>query len=563
MMKTADWIESEFERLAQSPEGIPKLREFVLQLAVQGKLVPQDSKDEPASELLKRIAAQKEQLVKDGKIKKSKPLPEIEEDEIPFEIPASWGYVRLIDVVAVQYGFAFPSRQFNTSKIGMPLIRIRDISQTDTQAYFEGDFDKDYLVPTGDYLVGMDGDFNIRKWQGPSALLNQRVCRFHTWRDEVIADYVVRPLQIILNHLHSGTSYTTVKHLSAKQINGIFIPLPPLAEQKRIVAKVDELMALCDELEAKQTAKAQTKEALNGAALHHVRSATNPAELASATRFYIGQMDTLTDVPQAIPPIRETILQLAVQGKLVPQDPNDEPASELLKRIAAEKEQLVKDGKIKKGKPLPPVKEDELPFEVPEGWEWEMTDDISDPQKLTTYGILKPVWVSDGVPTVRISEMRSGVIDLDRLRQCDPVRAEKFEKTRLFAGDILVTKDGTIGKTAIVPAELEGGNITQHVIRLGAHRCLDQHYVRIAIDSPVCQAWMRGETKGVALKGVNVGDFRRMPIPVPPLAEQHRIVAKVDELMALCDQLEARLTTAQDLNQQLTQAILTTQLNGN
>ena len=369
-------------------------------------------------------------------------------------------------------------------------------------------------IGPGDLVIGMSGSigklaFNTTE---DTFLLNQRVGKVepHTL-DKMFMFYFLKTIEL---HYLSISAGSAIKNLSTEQILNTLTPCP-LAEQHRIVAKVDELMALCDELEAKQTAKAQTKEALNGAALHHVRSATNPAELDSATRFYVGQMDSLADVPQAIPPIRETILQLAVQGKLVPQDPNDEPASELLKRIAADKEQLVKDGKIKKGKPLPPVKEDELPFEVPEGWEWEMTDDISDPQKLTTYGILKPVWVSDGVPTVRISEMRSGVIDLDRLRQCDPVRAEKFEKTRLFAGDILVTKDGTIGKTAIVPAELEGGNITQHVIRLGAHRCLDQHYVRIAIDSPVCQAWMRGETKGVALKGVNVGDFRRMPIPVP------------------------------------------------
>jgi type I restriction enzyme S subunit len=126
--------------------------------------------------------------------------------------------------------------------------------------------------------------------------------------------------------------------------------------------------------------------------------------------------------------------------------------------------------------------------------------------------------------------MRNGTIAVDALRNCHPERAAKFEKTRLSAGEILITKDGTIGVTAIVPPELEGGNTTQHVLRLSVHPSFSNHYIRIAIDSPIAQAWMRGETKGVALQGVNVRDFQRMPLPIPPPAEQYRIVAKVEEL---------------------------------
>jgi type I restriction enzyme S subunit len=132
----------------------------------------------------------------------------------------------------------------------MPLIRIRDISNSDTEAYFEGPYDPAYIVTAGDYLVGMDGDFNLRRWSGPDALLNQRVMRINGWRCGVNPEFLKLPLQFILDHLHGETSLTTVKHLSAKQVNGIELPLPPLAEQHRIVAKVDELMALCDRLEA-------------------------------------------------------------------------------------------------------------------------------------------------------------------------------------------------------------------------------------------------------------------------------------------------------------------------
>ncbi|MDE3240565.1 MAG: restriction endonuclease subunit S, partial [Paracoccaceae bacterium] len=142
------------------------------------------------------------------------------------------------------------------------------------------------------------------------------------------------------------------------------------------------------------------------------------------------------------------------------------------------------------------------------------------------------------------------------LPKCRRERAAKFSKTTLTPGDLLISKDGTIGKTAFVPPELAGGNITQHVLRFPISDSVDRHYIRLAIDSPFCQSWMAGETKGVALQGVNVGDFRTMPIPLPPLAEQHRIVAKVDALMALCDRLEASLAQADTTRSRLLEALL-------
>jgi type I restriction enzyme S subunit len=152
--------------------------------------------------------------------------------------------------------------------------------------------------------------------------------------------------------------------------------------------------------------------------------------------------------------------------------------------------------------------------------------------------------------------MKTGDIDVAVLMKCRPERAAKFAKTTLEPGDLLVSKDGTIGKTAFVPPELAGGNITHHVLRFPICEQVDRRFVRLAIDAPFCQSWMVGETKGVALQGVNVGDFRRMPIPLPPLAEQHRIVAKVDALMALCDQLEASLTTATTTPRKLLNALM-------
>jgi type I restriction enzyme S subunit len=158
-----------YKRISDAPYAIPRLRRFVLDLAVRGRLVPQDLNDEPTSELLKRIAAEKARLVRAGKFREPSNFVRIDRNDLPFVPPAHWEWARLIDMAIASYGFAFPSGQFNSAKRGMPLIRIRDISSTDTEAYFEGTYDPTYLVTAGDYLVGMDGDFNLRRWQGRTA----------------------------------------------------------------------------------------------------------------------------------------------------------------------------------------------------------------------------------------------------------------------------------------------------------------------------------------------------------------------------------------------------------
>ena len=262
-----------YDRVAEAPDAVGRLRRFVLDLAVRGKLVGQDPADEPASELLKQIAAEQARLKEKGEFREPRSAVEINRHELPFRSPEPWPWVRLIDIASVRYGFAFKSSQFNADRCGMPLIRIRDISKTDTQAYFEGDYDPVYIVRASDYLVGMDGDFNLHRWKGKDGLLNQRVMRINGWRYGVNPEFVRLPLQMVLNYLHGGTSLTTVKHLSAKQVNGTEIPLPPLDEQYRIVAKVDDLMALCDRLEEARTVREDTRDRLTKASLARLSAA--------------------------------------------------------------------------------------------------------------------------------------------------------------------------------------------------------------------------------------------------------------------------------------------------
>ena len=285
-------------------------------------------------------------------------------------------------------------------------------------------------------------------------------------------------------------------------------------------------------------------------------NAPDPETFADDARFALDVLPALTTRPDQVKQFRETILNLAVRGKLASAATDDEPVEQLLDRLAKEGGVTVAATGLRAAELRSPYPTDEIDLDLPAGWGWVRAQNATRPGQTITYGILKPVWVDDGIPTVRVTEMKSGTIDVRSLPKCTPDRAAKFEKTRLELNDLLVSKDGTIGKTAFVPAGLEGGNITQHVLRFPVSSVVDRHFVRLFIDSPVCQRWLSGETKGVALQGVNVGDFRRMPIPVPPLAEQHRIVAKVNELMFLCDQLEASLNTANEHRSRLLEALL-------
>ena len=231
---------------AELPE---RLKKSILQEAISGRLVPQDPNDEPASILLDKIRAEKAKLVKEGKLKK-KDLEEtpIQEDEIPFDIPDSWEWCRVFDCVDILYGYPFDSTAFNETGIGFPLIRIRDIIPSFTKTYTTERADERYIIKKGDMLVGMDGNFNVRFWQSDDAYLNQRVCKIRTKEDVLSQKFLYYYLPYALEDIFGSVSFVTVKHLSDKHFRSMFIPLPPLAEQKRIVAKIEQLLGEIDKI---------------------------------------------------------------------------------------------------------------------------------------------------------------------------------------------------------------------------------------------------------------------------------------------------------------------------
>ncbi|MEM7919792.1 restriction endonuclease subunit S, partial [Morganella morganii] len=361
--------------------GIKKLRELILELAVRGKLVPQDPNDEPASELLKRIAAEKAELVKQGKIKKQKLLPEISEDEKPFELPAGWEWSSIQNLCLLENGDRsknYPNKSTLT-ETGIPFVNAGHllngkIDEKEMTFIKKSHFE---TLRSGKFLPG-DILFCLRGSLGKSALV-ENVSGAIASSLVIVRVYPLVNNKYVHFYFDSPVSYQFIKkydngtaqpNLAANDLARFLIPVPPVDEQIRILVKIDNLMSLCDQLEQQSLSSLDAHQQLVETLLATLTDSQDTKELSDNWARISQYFGTLFTTEASIDALKQTILQLAVMGKLVPQDPDDEPASELLKRIEQEKAELVKQGKIKKQKPLPPVSDEEKPFELPVGWEW-------------------------------------------------------------------------------------------------------------------------------------------------------------------------------------------------
>lgn len=528
--------------------GIKKLRELILELAVRGKLVTQDANDEPASELLKRIQAEKAKLVAEGKIRKDKPLPLITEDEKPFELPHGWECVKFADVAYSQAGFAFKSNGFNESELGLPLIRIRDVGQAFTGTYFDGEYRDEFVVMEGDYLVSMDGEFRVAKWLNEKALLNQRVSRLIFFGAEIAKRFVAETLQAELRGLQGVKAYTTVDHLSGGQISNSVIALPPLAEQHRIVAKVDELMALCDQLEARHTSAADAHEKLVSHLLGTLTQSQNAADFSANWQRIAAHFDTLFTTEASIDTLKQTLLQLAVMGKLVPQDANDEPASELFNRITEERKQLQNEKIYQKtGK----LKAKEQLKKYPENWLEVQIGDIC-PSVVPSRD--KPKSFSGDIPWVTLPSFPSegwyldtSTVDLGLTLE----EATEYSARVIPEKSVLMSCIGRFGLTAInlIPV-IPNQQIHAFIILKG----LVPEFLSIVIR--VSGKQMEEMATSTTIAYLNKSNCESIEFGLPPSGEQSRIVAKVDELMALCDRFKSSIAEASQLQKKLAEVLV-------
>ncbi|WP_334078440.1 restriction endonuclease subunit S [Microbulbifer sp. M83] len=539
--------------------GIKKLRELILELAVRGKLVPQDPSDEPVEHLIERLATDQVRLISEKKIRKPKKLPQVSSEEQPFDLPNGWAFVRLADVAFPQAGFAFKSRSFNQSGSGFPIIRIRDVGQPFSGTFYDGEYREEFLVNEGDYLISMDGNFRVAPWKGKQALLNQRVSRLIFFSEDVNTSFVAEALQARLTELQGVKAYTTVDHLSGGQISASIIPLPPVEEQVRIVAKIDELMALCDQLEQQTEASISAHQTLVETLLTTLTDSADANELAENWARLAEHFDTLFTTEHSIAQLKQTILQLAVMGKLVLQNPEEEPGEDLAQRISEEKALLIQSGKIRKQKALATVSEEDIPFHTPPGWAWRRLDDIVDITSGITKGRKLAGRKVKALPYLRVANVQRGSLNLETMKDIE-VPIDELEKFTVRNRDLLITEGGDwdkVGRTAIWNGELPEVIHQNHVFK--ARLILQEqseHWLEKYLNSNPAREYFAGSSKQTTnLASINKTQLRGCIVPVPPLAEQYRILAKMEELLSICWQLESALNKATDTQLQFSSAI--------
>jgi type I restriction enzyme, S subunit len=543
--------------------GVKKLRELILDLAVRGLLVPQDPNDEPASVLLEKIANEKERLINNGKIKKPKKIESHIEGPTP-SIPNGWKECSLNEILErISNGF---SGKQNKDGHGYPLSRIETISDSIFDMKKTGFSDQIpeskldyYKLRKDDILIShINSDYHV----GKTALFTSEGVLYHGTNLimlRLLQGISALYIDLYLNKIRlSGYFLSIAQHaigqssINQSKIIEIKVPIPPLAEQHRIVAKVDELMALCDTLEQQQEDSIQAHETLVETLLGALTNAPDAESFQSAWQRVSVHFDTLLTTEHSVDKLKETILQLGVMGKLVSQDPSDEPASVLLEKIAADKEQLIKDGKIKKQQKIAEHEGFEK-YQIPSLWKWARLGDLS---SNIHYGYTASSRVDDkGIRLLRITDIQDGKVNWKTVPSCE-ITDEKSQGYLLENDDILIARTGgTIGKSYLVENINLKAVFASYLIRVKRIQSMYSPYIKTFLGSETYWAQLYGSAAGTGQPNVNATALKGLFVPIPPLNEQHRIVAKVDELMALCDDLKRQLNEAQITQMQLTDAV--------
>lgn len=553
-----------FDLLATAPDGVARLRELILTLAVQGKLVPQDPNDEPASVLLQRIRAEKDRLIAEGKIKRDKALPPIADEEKPFELPLGWEWVRGGSLFDVIRGVTYQKTDAREAPVNghLPLLRANNIRTTvnfDDLVYVpETLISSDQLLQSGDYVVCLAS--GSKHLVGKAAAFPGDVqCSFgafcgaiRPWQSlDYLSVYLASPLY--RGEVSAASAGIGINNLKGSTLVSLCIPVPPIAEQSRIVARVEELMRLCDALEAKGQLDVKQHAQLLHTLLATLTDSATPEELAANWQRVATHFDLLLDSPEAVDALEQTILQLAVRGLLVPQDPSDEPASELLKKIRAEKDRLISVGKIKRDKPLPPIAEDEQPFELPVGWEWARLGAVSEFTNGFAFPSSEFSLDSSGVGIVKIGDIQNGVVSIDNMSYVSQRYASSVDSGFIVEpGNMLIAMSGaTTGKLGFNRSSesfllnQRVGKITLHLIR--------QEFAYQFLTTKIAENL--SISAGSAIPNLSTAQIKEIVLPLPPLAEQKRIVARVEQLRQLCSDLRRRLTASSVTQRYLAEAV--------
>ena len=492
-----------------------ELKSSILQLAIQGKLVEQRPEEGTGEELYQQIQAEKKRLIQESKIKKEKPLPEIAEDEVPFEIPESWRWVRYSELMNSMSTGPFGSMLHKSDYVqnGIPLVNPANIVNgritasnkmmvsAETAKRLES-----YMLQTGMIIMGRRGEMGRCAVVGRQE--NGWLCGTGSFFMMPTCHMYVHYISMLFStpcakgYLSGASVGTTMNNLNHKILSDMPVPLPPLAEQKRIVAKIEELLPYLDRYE-----KAWNR-------------------LEEFNRRFPADM-------------QKSILQMAIQGKLVEQRPEEGTGEELYQQIQDEKKRLIQEGKIKKEKPLPEIAEDEVPFEIPEGWKWVRLGQAID--MLSGFAFKS----SDFKETGHYRLLRGINLGVATTRWDDTVYVDempkKLEPYRIQKGDVLIGLDRpwiSDGIRVTIYNDEEQTYVVQRVLRVRETCAIIKEYIALLLRSNLFKSAVEGQTTGISVPHISPGQVGNVVIPLPPIAEQKRIVARLEEILPLCERLK-------------------------
>ena len=486
---------------------LKNLKNKILSLAMQGKLVKQDENDEPASILLEKIKKEKSELLKQGKLKKEKELPPISADEVPYKLPKSWKWVRLGEVVSKLGDGIHGTPLYNDNGEyffinGNNINNKIHITNATKRISFEEYIKYKRDLNNRSILISINGTIgNVSFYNNEPVILGKSIC-YCNLLDNISMNYIlyIMKSKYFIIYAENNATGSTIKNVSLKSMKEFLFPLPPLAEQERIVAKIEEIFAIIDEIE---------------------KNITENKKLSKV--------------------LYNKLLSLAMHGKLVKQNENDEPASILLEKIKKEKAELLKQGKIKKEKELPPIKADEMPYELPKLWQWVRLGEVCElingdrSNKYPSDKDIKQV----GIPFISAKYIVNNMICLDMIQSF--ITAEKFQilnNGKLQHRDLVFVLRGSVGKHGIfyISNKYNTGFINAQLIILRPI-CVNEKYINLLFDTKYFTELLEDKSTGSTVKQMSDNVLSKILIPLPPLAEQERIVAKIEEIKEIIDEI--------------------------
>ncbi len=558
----------QFGLLATAPGGVSRLRDLILTLAVQGKLVEQSDRDEPVAVVLREL-----QLAKGDAVPRRRSRATDTDDALiaPFALPDTWEWVRLGEVTDISGGVTLGRKGAIEQPLALPYLRVANVQRwnvlcDDLKTITVGRAElARYQLRAGDLLITEGGDWD-------------KVGRTAIWRDELLVclhqNHVFKArgltprwnpewAQLYLNSpiarayfVSCSKQTTNLASINMTQLKACTFPLPPVAEQARIVARVDELMRLCDALEAKGRLEAEQHARLLGTLLGTLTGSSTPEELAANWQRVADHFDLLLDRPEAVDALEQTILQLAVRGLLVPQDSSDAPASTLLDAIAEEKCKWNIERRGKREATESRTDRLIIPFPAPPGWIWVGLDQIA--LQITDGTHHTPTYKTSGIAFISVKDIDGSTVSF---ADCKYIAEEEHRQINARCnperGDMLLCRIGTLGRPTLVDTDRPFSLfVSVGLLKLPKSQPIGG-YLHMVLSSPLlAEQYQSIKAGGSHTNKLNLGDIPRLQIPLPPLAEQARIIGRVTELLRLCADLRQRLTASQSTQSHLAEALV-------